>query len=98
MSKDNPFKQVVVVRSIVPTREIGFLPGSLEEKQEIYEMPYTEVCSTLFGRTDAWERLKEQGYARFLSTTAIRGISIDDSIILVDEVQNYTKNELQPSI
>lgn len=94
LDRDNTFKQVVVVRSIVPTREIGFLPGSLEEKQEIYELPYSEICSTLFGRKDAWERLKEQGYARFLSTTAIRGISIDDSIIIVDECQNFTFQEL----
>jgi len=84
LSKDNPFKQIVVVRSMVQLREIGHLPGSLEEKQEIYELPYKEVCYTLFGRTDAWDRLKEQGYARFISTTAIRGISIDDSIIIVD--------------
>lgn len=94
LSKDNPFKQIVVVRSMVQLREIGHLPGSLEEKQEIYELPYKEVCYTLFGRTDAWDRLKEQGYARFISTTAIRGISIDDSIIIVDECQNMNWSEV----
>lgn len=94
LSKDNPFKQIVVVRSMVQLREIGHLPGSLEEKQEIYELPYKEVCQTLFGRSDAWDRLKEQGYARFISTTAIRGISIDDSIIIVDECQNMNFAEI----
>lgn len=94
LSRDNPFKQIVVVRSMVQLREIGHLPGSLEEKQEIYELPYTEVCHTLFGRADAWDRLKEQGYARFISTTAIRGISIDDSIIVVDECQNMNWSEV----
>lgn len=94
LSKDNPFKQIVVVRSMVQLREIGHLPGSLEEKQEIYELPYKEVCHTLFGRADAWDRLKEQGYARFISTTAIRGISIDDSIIIVDECQNMNWSEV----
>lgn len=94
LSKDNPFKQIVVVRSMVQLREIGHLPGSLDEKQEIYELPYKEVCQTLFGRSDAWERLKEQGYARFISTTAIRGISIDDSIIIVDECQNMNFAEI----
>lgn len=98
LSKDNPFKQVVVVRSLVQTRDAGFLPGSLEEKQEVYEMPYKEVCSTLFARTDAWDRLKEQGYARFISTTAIRGISIDDAIIIVDECQSMTFHELSTVI
>lgn len=98
LNKDNPFKQLVVVRSLVQLREIGHLPGSLEEKQEIYELPYKEICTTLFGRSDAWERLKEQGYARFISTTAIRGISIDDSIILVDECQSQTFHELSTII
>jgi predicted ribonuclease YlaK len=94
LSKDNPFKSVVVVRSCVPTRDVGFLPGDLEEKSEIYQLPYIEACSNLFGRPDAWDRLKEQGYARFLTTTAIRGISIDDSIIIVDESANLTFHEL----
>lgn len=94
LDKSSPFKQLVVVRSVVPTRDVGFLPGTLEEKQEIYELPYKEICQTLFGRPDAWDRLKEQGHARFISTTAIRGISIDDAIILVDESQNCTWGEL----
>jgi phosphate starvation-inducible PhoH-like protein len=94
LAKDNPFKQVVVVRSLVQLREIGHLPGNLEEKQEIYELPYKEICGTLFGRSDSWDRLKEQGHARFISTTAIRGISIDDSIIIVDEIQNCNWSEI----
>lgn len=94
LMKDNPFKQVVVVRSLVQLREIGHLPGDLEEKQEIYELPYKEICTTLFGRSDAWDRLKEQSHVRFLSTTAIRGISIDDSIIIVDECQNLNWSEV----
>lgn len=98
LQKDNPFKQVVVVRSLVQLREIGHLPGNLEEKQEIYELPYKEICQTLFNRADAWDRLKEQGFARFISTTAIRGISIDDSIIIVDEIQNCNWSEINTII
>jgi phosphate starvation-inducible protein PhoH and related proteins len=93
LDKTNSFKRVVIVRSCVPTRDVGFLPGSLEEKQEVYEMPYKEICTTLFDRPDAYERLKEQGYIKFISTTAIRGISIDDSVILVDEFQNMNWSE-----
>jgi predicted ribonuclease YlaK len=70
----------------------------LDEKQEIYELPYKEICNTLFGRPDAWDRLKEQGYVRFISTTAIRGISIDDAIILVDENQNLNWSEVNTII
>ena len=98
LDKSNPFKQVVIVRSLVQLRDIGFLPGTLEEKQEIYELPYKEICETLFSRKDAWSRLCEQGYARFISTTAIRGISIDDSIIIVDEMQNCNWSEVNTII
>ncbi len=94
MSKDNPFKQVVIVRSAVQTRDVGFLPGSLEEKNEIYQLPYIEICTTLFGRSDAYQRLVEQGVIRFITTTAIRGISIDDSVIVVDECQSMSWHEL----
>jgi len=98
LDKTNPFKQVVVVRSAVQVRDQGFVPGTLDEKMEIYETPYKEICETLFGRPDAWDRLKEQGHARFISTTAIRGISIDDAIILVDESQSMTFHELSSVI
>jgi predicted ribonuclease YlaK len=98
LDKTNSFKRVVIVRSCVQTRDIGHLPGSIEEKQEVYEMPYKEICASLFDRSDAYERLKEQGYIRFISTTAIRGISIDDSVIVVDEAQSNTYHELSTII
>lgn len=98
LDKSNNFKQVVVVRSAVQTRDQGFVPGTLDEKMEIYETPYKEICETLFRRPDAWDRLKEQGHARFISTTAIRGISIDDAIIVVDESQSMTFHELSSVI
>lgn len=94
LDKSNTFKHVVVVRSAVQVRDQGYVPGDLEEKMEIYEVPYIEICETLFGRADAWDRLKEQGHARFISTTAARGISIDDAIIIVDECQSMTWHEL----
>lgn len=98
LNKDNSFKQIVVVRSAVQVRDQGFVPGTLEEKMEIYEVPYKEICENLFNRKDAWDRMKEQGLARFISTTAIRGISIDDTIIIVDEVQSMTFHELSSVI
>jgi phosphate starvation-inducible PhoH-like protein len=88
LQKDNSFERVVIVRSAVQTRDSGFVPGDLNEKNEIYEQPYKEIFSNLFGRNDAYERLKEQGYIRFITTTAIRGISVDDAIIIVDESQS----------
>jgi predicted ribonuclease YlaK len=94
LSKDNPFSQLVVVRSAVATRDVGHLPGTLEEKTELYELPYVETFRFLFNRHDAWQRLKEQGHCKFLTTTAIRGVTIDDAIILVDESQNMTWEEI----
>lgn len=98
LDRSNSFKQVVVVRSLVQLRDVGYLPGSLEDKQEIYELPYKEICQVLFGRPDAWDRLKEQCHVRFISTTAIRGISIDDAIIIVDENQNLNWSEVNTII
>ena len=98
LDKSNSFDKIVVVRSAVQVRDQGFVPGDLEEKMQIYEQPYVEICNTLFERSDAWQRLKEQGHARFISTTAIRGISIDDAIIIVDECQSMTWHELSSVI
>ena len=94
MDKGNPFSTLVIVRSAVQTRDVGFTPGSLEDKMSLYEEPYVQICSTLFGRKDAYQRLKEQGYIEFVSTTALRGCSFDNSVVLFDEVQNGNFHEL----
>lgn len=98
MDKGNSFNRVLIVRSAVQTRDVGFLKGSLDEKTSIYEDPYIQICSTLFGKVDAYQRLKEQGYIEFTTTTAIRGMSFDNSIVIVDECQNMTWGELSTVI
>ena len=94
MDKANPFNKIIVVRSAVQSREIGHLPGDVNEKMEIYQQPYRQICDTLFGRKDAWDRLEEQGHIEFISTSFIRGMSFDDAIIIVDEMQNMTFEEI----
>lgn len=94
MDKSNPFDKIIVVRSAVQGREMGHLPGDVNEKMEIYQQPYRQICDTLFGRKDAWDRLEEQGYIQFISTSFIRGMSFDDAIIIVDEMQNLTYEEI----
>jgi len=94
LDKTNPFKKIIVVRSAVQSREVGHLPGDITEKMEIYQQPYRQICETLFGRKDAWARLEEQGYVEFISTSFIRGMSFDDAIIIVDEMQNMTFEEI----
>jgi predicted ribonuclease YlaK len=94
LDKSNPFKKIIIVRSAVQGREIGHLPGDVTEKMEIYSQPYVQICDTLFGRKDAYQRLEEQGYIDFISTSFIRGMSFDDAIIIVDEMQNLTFEEI----
>lgn len=94
LDKGNPFSMVVIVRSAVQTRDIGFTPGSLEDKMAIYEEPYVQICANLFGRKDAYQRLKEQHHIDFVSTTALRGCSFDNSIVIFDECQNAGFREL----
>lgn len=94
LDKSNPFNKIIVVRSAVQSREIGHLPGDASEKMEIYQQPYRQICENLFSRKDAWDRLEEQGYVSFISTSFIRGMSFDDAIIIVDEMQNCTFEEI----
>jgi phosphate starvation-inducible protein PhoH len=94
LDKSNPFDKIIIVRSAVPSREVGHLPGDLNEKTEIYRQPYQQICTTLFGRPDAYQRLEEQHHIEFISTSFIRGMSFDDAIIIVDEMQNLTYEEI----
>lgn len=90
---DTEYRQIIMVRSAVPTRDIGFLPGNLDEKSEVYELPYRTICTELFGRSDAYEILKKRRTLQFMTTSFIRGITLDRTIIIVDELQNMTAHE-----
>lgn len=98
LERSTSLKQVVIVRSAVPSRDIGHLPGDEKEKTEVYQQPYEEICEDLFSRGDAFSRLQEQGSVKFMITSFVRGITLDDSIIIVDECQNMTDMELNSII
>lgn len=98
LEKNNTFKKIVIVRSAVPSREIGHLPGDEKEKTEVYQLPYEEICSDLFNRKDAWKLLQEQKVMEFMITSFVRGITMEDSIIIVDECQNMNDMELNSII
>jgi predicted ribonuclease YlaK len=98
LDKSNPFRKIIIVRSSVQGREVGHLPGDIDEKMDIFTQPYRQICETLFGRKDAWERLSEQGYVEFISTSFIRGMSFDNAIVILDEMQNCTYQELSTVI
>ena len=97
-SENSPYDKVVIVRSVVPTRDMGFLPGNSKEKAKVYEAPYTAICTELFGRSDAYDYLKNKGLVEFISTSFIRGITLNNCIIVVDEIANMTLHELDSVI
>ena len=98
LSADSQYKKIYIVRSVVPTRDMGFLPGSNKEKTKVYEAPYYAICTELFGRSDSYEYLKQRGLVEFISTSFIRGITLNDCIVVVDECQNATSHELDSVI
>jgi phosphate starvation-inducible protein PhoH len=97
-NQDCPYKKIVIVRSVVPTRDMGFLPGNSKEKTKVYEAPYYAICTELFGRGDSYEYLKNKNIVEFISTSFIRGITLNNCIIIVDEMQNATLHELDSVI
>lgn len=92
------YNRVVVVRSVVPTRDMGFLPGNQKEKQRVYEQPYMAIATELFGRGDAYEVLKSKNIIDFISTSFVRGVTLDNCVVIVDECQNMTFHELDSVI
>lgn len=94
MEKRGVQKKIYIVRSVVPTRDMGFLPGNQNEKMKVYEAPYYSICTELFGRSDAYEVLKQKNAIEFISTSFIRGVTMNDCYIIVDEMQNMTDQEL----
>jgi len=93
--KKNPeeIRKVVIVRSAVATRDIGHLPGTLEEKQAIFELPYKSICTELFNDPDAYTKMVEAGVLTFMLTSYVRGMTLDNSIVIVDEFQNLSAHE-----
>ena len=100
LDQKTPYQCVYVVRSLISTREIGFLPGDEEDKSALYQVPYDNMVRFMFKMTTEdqfdflYDRLRQQGTMMFLSTSFLRGITLDNAIILVDECQNLNFHEL----
>ena len=99
-----PYDKVILVRSLIPTREIGFLPGDEEDKSALYQGPYQNMVRFMFEMPNEqsfnmlYDKLKSQGTLFFLSTSFLRGLTFDNAIILVDECQNLNFHELDTII
>lgn len=95
MMKGGTRDRVIIVRSAVPSREIGHLPGDQDEKTEVYSAPYQSMCQELFpNKPQAYHRLVEQKYLEFMCTSFVRGITLDHAIVIVDECQNMNDMEI----
>lgn len=95
LDKNTDYRHLKIIRSAVPTRDVGFLPGSYEEKIEVYEQPYREMMDTLFKyQSKNYERLKETGNISFDTTSHLRGLTWDNTIVVVDEFASMSYHEL----
>lgn len=92
--RDLPYRKIMIVRSAVPSRDMGFLPGNQDEKSAAYEEPYESIVNTLYGRGDAYEICKKNGSIDFRTTSYLRGVTYDRTIIIIDEVQNFSWEEI----
>ena len=104
LRNESKYDTVYIVRSAVPTREIGFLPGDEEDKTALFQVPYQNMVKFMFEQPNEqafsmlYDRLKNQGSLMFLTTSFLRGITLDNAIIIVDEAQNLTFHELDTII
>ena len=104
LDPQTPYEKIYIVRSLVATREIGFLPGDHEDKSLLYQIPYKNMVKYMFElETDAdfemlYGNLKTQGTISFWSTSFLRGTTLDNAVIIVDEFQNLSYHELDSII
>lgn len=91
-SKD--VEKIVVVRSAVPTRDMGHLPGTLQEKSEVFTIPYKQIFNDLCENGTAWDILTKKNMVEFITTSYVRGITLENSVVIIDEFQSMTAHEL----
>jgi phosphate starvation-inducible protein PhoH len=94
LSDGSQYKKIIIIRSAVPSRDLGFVPGTLEEKSKIYQEPYMNIVNELIGRGDAWHVLLNKNIVEFQTTSFLRGLTFTDCIIIFDEFQSATFHEI----
>ncbi|MBT8449619.1 MAG: PhoH family protein [Gammaproteobacteria bacterium] len=98
LEEGSPYDKLIIIRSSVATRDVGFLKGDLEEKIAVFEAPYSDICDRLFTYSKTYENMKKIGYIEFMSSSYLRGLTFDNAIILVDECENMNAHELDSII
>jgi len=98
LDKPELYRRIMIMRSMVPTRDAGHLPGTKEEKEDPYKVPYKSICDEIFGYKGAYGKLTTANRLTFETTSYIRGATFDQTIIVVDEMQNLNFHELDSVI
>lgn len=94
MSSYSDYEKLVIIRSVVPSRDMGFLPGTAKEKSKIFEEPYEDIINDLYEKGDAYSILTRTKRLEFTTTSFLRGKTLDNAIIIFDEAQNCQMNEI----
>jgi phosphate starvation-inducible PhoH-like protein len=95
LAPDSIRENIIIIRSVVPSRDMGFLPGNAKEKAKIYELPYLDACKQLIpGSTNAYDALKSNELLHFTTTSFLRGLTFKNSVIYIDEIQNLADHEI----
>lgn len=79
-------EKIVIIRSAVQVRSVGFLPGNVDEKNEVFSIPYRQIINDLFDNGSAWDILTKKGIVQFINTSFVRGITLDNCVVIVDEI------------
>lgn len=94
LATNSYYDRIIIIRSAVPSRDLGFVPGTLEEKSKIYQEPYMNIVNELIGRGDAWHFLLNKEIIQFQTTSFLRGLTFRNCIIVFDEFQSATFHEI----
>ena len=92
---DNSFEKIIIVRPAVEAEEkLGSLPGGVEEKLDPYIFPSYYLLNKIIGK-EAREKLKEAEAIEVFALAYMRGMNIDNSILIFEEAQNATPNQMK---
>ena len=94
LSQDTDQEEIIVVRSAVPSRDIGFLPGTEKEKMAPFEVAYKDIVHDLIGKASSYDDMCEAGKIKFMPTSFLRGLTWDNAVIIIDEIQNLSWQEI----
>lgn len=94
LNPESEYKKLIIIRSAVQTRDMGFLKGTELEKSAVYELPYKDICGELTKNKFAYDKLKEADKLEFMSTSFLRGVTFNESIVFVDEASSCNWHEL----